>query len=301
MNQKTTNSNSQNIPHPEDFYKDEWVLSRESIYAGGIIVDHHLEPPDSIESGATDYHLMGYLLNNFSAYQITLIDDKKYEGSNEYSDFWLKPSQASGFWSWKDTDECLIFAIKPAFLKKVALENNCLNPDKIELLPVVKNSDPQIDIVVAQFRQEMNNAEFGNRMYIESLANVFAIQILRNYCVFPATLKKYQGGLAPHKLRQATDYINDNLDRPIKLKEIAELLNLSQFYFSHMFKQSFGVAPYRYVIQQRIEKAKKLIKHSKLPLTNIAYECGFSSQSQMTQHFRQIVGITPRAYRMRIK
>ena len=301
MDQYSTDSNWQNIPHPEDFYKDEWILSRKSVHTGGLVVDHHIEPPDAIESDATDYHIMGYLLSNFSPRQTTQIGDKKYDGTNEYGDLWLKPSEASGFWRWEGTDECLIFAVKPAFLQKVALENNCLNPDKIEVLPVAKTSDPQIDIVAAQFRQEMNNSELGNRMYIESLTNIFAIQLLRNYCVFPATLKNYQGGLAPHKLRLATEYINDNLDRPIKLKEIAELLNLSQFYFSHMFKQSFGVAPYRYVIQQRIERAKKLIRHSKLPLTNIAYECGFSSQSQMTQHFRQIVGVTPKVYRTRIR
>ena len=53
------------------------------------------------------------------------------------------------------------------------------------------------------------------------------------------------------------------------------------------------------MIKQRVEKAKELTKQIKLPLAEIAFECGFSSQSQMTQHFRRSVGVTPKVYRDR--
>ncbi|MGL5076510.1 MAG: helix-turn-helix domain-containing protein [Waterburya sp.] len=291
------NIKCQIIPHPEYWYKDEWVLSRESIHTGGLIIDHHLEPPDEIENQATNHHIIGYLLNDFSPRQITRIDDKEYDGSNERGDFWLKPSHTDGFWRWESTDECLIFAIKPAFLRQVAMENNCLNPDKIEILPIVISRDTELDILVMLFKREMDRAEFAERLYIESLANLFAIHLLRHYCAFPAKLQKYEGGLPPYKLRQAIDYINANLDRKLKLDDVAQLIDLSQFYFCHLFKQSTGVAPYQYIIQQRVAKAQQLIKQKKLPLAEIALECGFSSQSQMTQHFRKCVGVTPKAYR----
>jgi AraC family transcriptional regulator len=289
--------NSPTISHPEIFYKDEWVLSRKSIHAGGLIIDHHLEPADEVENGVTNYHLLGYLLNDFSPRQITRIDGKEYDGSNGQGDFWLKPSHTGGFWHWESTDECLMFAIAPAFLRRVATENNCLNSDKIEILPIVKTHDSELDILAMLFKREMDKAEYGERMYVESLANLFAIHLLRHYCAFPATIKKYDNGLPPYKLRQAIDYINANLDRKIKLDDLAGLLDLSQFYFCHLFKESTGVAPYQYVIQQRVKKARQLIKQNKLPLAEIALECGFSSQSQMTNHFRKYVGVTPKAYR----
>ena len=97
------------------------------------------------------------------------------------------------------------------------------------------------------------------------------------------------------------NFINDNLEYPIKLNDIASLLGISQFYFSHLFKKSTGIAPYKYVIQQRVAKAKNLIKDSNLSLIEIAYECGFSSQSQMTQHFRKYIGITPKVYQIRVE
>ena len=91
------------------------------------------------------------------------------------------------------------------------------------------------------------------------------------------------GGLPPYKLKQALEYINVNLERSIKITDIARLIDISSYYFCRLFSQSTGVSPYQYVIQQRVAKAKNSIENSKLPLANITYECGFSSQSQMTQ------------------
>ena len=193
-----------------------------------------------------------------------------------------------------------MFAIKPAFLTQVAIQNGCANSDKIEVLPVLKTRDPILDALAIQFQREMVDVEFGNQMYIESLANQFAIHLLRQYCAFPAVFKEYKGGLPPYKLRQATNYINDNLDQQIKLNDIAELVGISQYYFCRLFNESTGVSPYKYVIQQRVAKAKNLIKNSKLSLVDIAYECGFSSQSQMTQHFRKCVGVTPKVYQHKL-
>lgn len=108
---------------------------------------------------------------------------------------------------------------------------------------------------------------------------------------------QYSGGLSKYKLKQAIDYIDTHLDENIKVFDLANLANISQYYFCHLFKQSTGISPYQYIIQQRVAKAKKLLKQRKLSLVEVALECGFSSQSQMTQHFRRCVGLTPNVYR----
>ena len=300
MNQKqTSNFNSCSKVCFSDEYKDEWVISRKSVHAGGLIIDHDIQPPSEMEAKKITHHTVGYHLCDFAPRQVTRINSKEFDGEMRKGDFWLKPSDSSGFWHWESTDEILIFAIEPSFLHRVALENNCLNPDKIEILPILKTRDTELDNLAMLFKREMERSEVAERMCIESLANLFAIHLLRNYCAFPATVKEYTGGLPPYKLRQAINYINDNLDQKIKLDDVAKLIDISQFYFCHLFKESTGIAPYQYVIKQRIEKARELIKQSKLPLAEIAFECGFSSQSQMTQHFRRSVGVTPKVYRNR--
>ena len=296
-NQTPIDNNSTASKHPEGYWKDDWVLSRKSIHAGGLIVEHHIEPPDEIEAKETEHHLMGYLLSDFGTRQITRINGKEYDGENGRGDFWLKPNSSESFWHWESTDECLMFVIKPDFLTQVATENDCLHSNKIEVLPILKTKNPVLDALAIQFHREMNHAEFGNLMYVETLAQQFAIHMLRECCVFPATFKEYADGLPRYKLKQAIEYINDNLHQKINIYDIAKLLDVSKYYFCRMFHASMGISPYQYVLKQRVTKAKDLIKNSKLTLADIAYECGFSSQSQMNHHFRKQTGVTPKVYR----
>ncbi len=100
------------------------------------------------------------------------------------------------------------------------------------------------------------------------------------------------------QLLQVIDYINDYLAEEIKLSDLAELLGMSQFHFSHLFKQSMGVPPHQYVIQQRVERAKQFLKQTELSIAEIAFLCGFNSHSHLSKWFRQLTGMTPKAYRL---
>jgi AraC family transcriptional regulator len=93
------------------------------------------------------------------------------------------------------------------------------------------------------------------------------------------------------------DYIHDNLHQDIKLADLAQLLSMSQFHFSHLFKQSIGISPYQYLFQQRVERAKQLLKQTERSITDIALACGFNSHSHLSKQFRQLTGMTPKAYR----
>jgi AraC family transcriptional regulator len=60
-----------------------------------------------------------------------------------------------------------------------------------------------------------------------------------------------------------------------------------------------GIAPYQYVIQQRVELAKQLLKCRDVAISEVALACGFANQSHFTKHFRKLTRITPKAYRER--
>jgi AraC family transcriptional regulator len=81
------------------------------------------------------------------------------------------------------------------------------------------------------------------------------------------------------------------------LADLAALLDMSQFHFSHMFKQAIAISPYQYLLQQRIERAKQLLKQTDQPIMEIAFLCGFNNHSHLSQQFRRLTGITPKAYR----
>ena len=82
------------------------------------------------------------------------------------------------------------------------------------------------------------------------------------------------------------------------LEAIAQQLNISQYHFCDLFKQSMKIAPYQYVMQQRIERAKQLLgRHREMAIVDIALRCGFANQPHFHRHFRKYTGITPKAYR----
>ncbi|WP_414621166.1 helix-turn-helix transcriptional regulator [Calothrix sp. CCY 0018] len=91
--------------------------------------------------------------------------------------------------------------------------------------------------------------------------------------------------------------MNDNISTEIKLSDLANLAGISQFHFSRLFKKSLGISPNQYVIKQRVEKAKLLLKNSELSVTDIAFPSGFNSHSHFGKYFRQFTGFTPKQYR----
>jgi AraC family transcriptional regulator len=90
--------------------------------------------------------------------------------------------------------------------------------------------------------------------------NVLAVHLLRQYAATKLQVTVYEGGLPQGQLSQVLDYMNDHLDHDIRLADLAALLNMSQFHFSHLFKQAIGTSPYQYLLQQRVERAKQLLK-----------------------------------------
>lgn len=196
-----------------------------------------------------------------------------------------------------EVSEAILLTIEPQLISTIAHET--VPNEKVELISTFARPDPLIQHLALNLHANLNSSNY-DRLYAESLFHALSMHLLRYYATRQFAFKEYTGGLPPYKLRQAINYINDNLDQKIKLGDVAQLMDISQFYFSHLFKESTGIAPYQYVIKQRVEKAKELIKASKLPLAKIALECGFSSQSQMTWHFRRSVGVTPKVYRDRL-
>jgi AraC family transcriptional regulator len=144
---------------------------------------------------------------------------------------------------------------------------------------------------------ELKQENLGGRLYVESLANVLAVHLLRQYAAAKPRLTIDEGGLPERQVLQVLEYINEHLDQDIKLADLAALLGMSQFHFSHLFKQAIGTAPYQYLLQQQVERAKQLLQQTDQSIMEIAFLCGFNSHSHLSKQFRQLTGMTPTAYR----
>lgn len=282
------------VSHSLDLLEDESLL-QQSIHAGQFIVRHELKLAEQLESYSLDSHLLTVLLDSGTC-QVTRFTGGECNGQQR-GDIWLRPAGLLELWSRECTNEAMLFIFNPEFLRRIALESDCLNSNQIELKPIRQGHDPKLLNLSLSFLYEMHANGLGGGLYSECLANQFAIHLLRHYCTFEPVFRTYNGGLSQSALIQAIDYIHDHLDEKLSVEAIASHLNLSVYYFCTLFAQSMDISPYQYVLQQRVERVKYLLKTTPLPLSEIAVTCGFNDQTQMSKHFRKLTGITPKAYR----
>jgi AraC family transcriptional regulator len=137
----------------------------------------------------------------------------------------------------------------------------------------------------------------GGRRYGEALASALALHFARRYCDRANASIAAKGGLPPAQLRRVTDFIELHLGTESSLCRLAELVDLSPHHFAYAFKQSVGLPPHQYLLERRIARAKELLKNDSLSLAEIGQAIGYSSQAHFATMFREMIGMTPRAYR----
>ncbi|MBE7385132.1 MAG: helix-turn-helix transcriptional regulator [Leptolyngbya sp. SIO1E4] len=196
--------------------------------------------------------------------------------------------------TWEDTVEFTLILLDPIAVTRTAYES--IDPDRISLLPQSMESDPLIYQFGTALRQVLQMQPQPSKLYAESMATALSAHLLQYYATQKKPLQAFSGGLPKHKLRQAIDYIQAHLADDISLATIAEVVGMSQYHFSRLFKQTTGFSPYQYVIKCRVERGKELLLQKERNITDISLQVGFSSHSHFTQNFKRLIGVTPKKF-----
>jgi AraC-like DNA-binding protein len=112
----------------------------------------------------------------------------------------------------------------------------------------------------------------------------------------PTGIQK-QTSLPSRRLRQVTEYIQQNLDKDLALADLAAVVCMSPYHFARLFRCSTGVSPHRFVVRSRIARACVFLATEELSIAQISGMVGFRTPSHFATVFRRALGITPGAYR----
>jgi AraC family transcriptional regulator len=168
---------------------------------------------------------------------------------------------------------------------------------RVEVVARSYESDPTVHGVALSLLSELEQGGLCGPLYTESLANVLAVHLLRNYAEVKSGGPRFAGGLSGRRLRRVTEHMDGNYGRELSLAELAGVAGVSPFHFAREFKRATGAAPHQYLIRVRVERAKALLAEGRLPLAEVAFSAGFSSQSHFTRLFHRLTGETPKSYR----
>jgi AraC family transcriptional regulator len=195
----------------------------------------------------------------------------------------------------QDVSEGLLLTLEPWMMDRYLGEATNLDP--FEIVPTFSQPDPLIYGIALSLKSTFELGESNGCLYIESLVNSLSMHLLQHYTVRPPVRNDAEG-LSQTQLQAILDYIHTSLDQTVKLTDLAAILGMSVHYFCTSFKKAMAISPYQYVLQQRMERAKQLLRQRKeLAIADIALQCGFANQSHFTKNFRQLVGTTPKVYR----
>jgi AraC family transcriptional regulator len=196
---------------------------------------------------------------------------------------------------WADDADCTILRI--AFTDDFAQRTlsqlgRCGGHARIE--PRFQWRDARFQHLAWALRAELEAAHASDALYAESLCIAMIVRLVESDDASGTTSHKQ--ALTRRTAMRVIDYIDAHLDARLTLADLARVAELSVPHFKALFRATFGAPVHRYVVERRVERAKTLLLQRRLPISQIAAECGFAHASHMAHWMKRIGGTTPKDF-----
>src|SRR4029453_2232044 len=168
---------------------------------------------------------------------------------------------------------------------------------EVELRPHRKFADPRLGALAAAAHAEMVAGFSSGRLFLDSIEQAMAIALVNGHAVRHRPVQIYRGGLGSARLRRIKELVHAKMEDDLSLDEMAQSVGLSTAHFARMFRKSTGETPHQFVLRQRVERAKAMLRAPDARVLDVAVACGFKTQQHFAQVFRHVCGISPTEYR----
>jgi AraC family transcriptional regulator len=168
---------------------------------------------------------------------------------------------------------------------------------EVELHPHRKFADSRLGALAAVVHAEMVAGFPSGRLFLDSIEQAMAVALVSGQAVRHRPVRISRGGLGPARVRRITDLVHARLEDELGLDELARSVGLSTTHFARMFRKSTGETPHQFVLRQRLERAKAMLRAPGERILDVAVACGFKTQQHFAQVFRDTCGVSPTRYR----
>jgi AraC family transcriptional regulator len=168
---------------------------------------------------------------------------------------------------------------------------------EVELRPQRKFADARLGALVAAAHAEMVVGFPSGRLFLDSIEQAIAVALVNGHAVRHRPVQMYKGGLGSARLRRIKELVHAQIEDDLSLEEMAQSVGLSTAHFARMFRKSTGETPHQFVLRQRIERAKAMLRAPNARVLDVAVACGFKTQQHFAQVFRDVWGVSPTEYR----
>lgn len=161
-----------------------------------------------------------------------------------------------------------------------------------------------LKLILESIKEEMNQKEALYPLFTTMRISELFLTLFRYFpCYYTESGKKLDSSHSPDDItpmQKALIFLEGNYTQNITLEMISKEVGLSRFYFSRLFQKTTGMNFNNYLTHIRLDKAEELIKASRRPIVDIAFETGFNSIRTFNRSFRSIKGCTPQSVRCSI-
>lgn len=153
--------------------------------------------------------------------------------------------------------------------------------------------DPVVSELLRKLAPLLSSCESTEGLHLDELAVTVGTHIMAAYGGEKAGDSSKRVGLSRVQERRARQFLMDNIDQDTGIEDVARECGLSKGRFIKAFRESIGLPPHQWLLLQRIDMARDLMRNTSLPLAQISVQTGFADQSHFSKTFRRIVGISP--------
>ncbi len=271
------------------------LSSRQAGWENFLVEEGHYDSPGEVELPPITHHSIIYRLGG----PIHLRQEfcgRSDERVTVPGGFSLWPAGVPSHVRWLDPSHVLHVRLDTQWVTSLSAMMDATRGEP-EMIGSFEGTDLQVLHSVLALKTELESGCLGGPLYAQHLAMALAVYMLGRFSVFPLRLKEYTHGLGKSDLARVLAYIHECLTEDLSLDELAACVHLSPYHFARLFKQSLGVPPHEYVIRQRVEKAKGLLRSGRLTVGEVAQAVGFSDHSKLALHFKRLTGHTPLQFR----